>query len=221
MRSHSWILIFFATGFLAGVGCSNGKLTRPEAKSKLDKWYETNFSTFSSDNIDFLLVAGTVSDNCFSPYLLRPVSDEDDYKLFTRLGLVTIQPEHALIATVSLTEAAKKASSSGPYGHHVKKNCDSSQYTLPLTMFAGTDVTGIQQEGTNAKVEYRACQKLTPLGKTVRDLHLSDQGIRFDSVTGLYEMLEIVGKQDSFCKYKNTHFAKYDDGWRMDQEPRQ
>jgi hypothetical protein len=215
MKLSALIAILVSIELLAGVGCSNGKLTRTEAKKKLDKWYEVNPLPFG--NVEILLVGGTVSDYCNSPYPpSRPVSEQEDYKLFTRLGLVTIQPEHASVATVSLTEAAKKDAISGPYGHTVKKNCDTWQYSIPLTEFSENDVTGIQQESTNAKVEYHSCRKLTRLGKAVRDLHLSDREATLSLIIGLEKMLGKVANRDSYCEYESAHFAKFDDGWRVE-----
>ena len=71
-------------------------------------------------DVEILLVSGTVSDYCHSDYPpYRLVSDAGDYKLYTRLKLVTIQPEHAPVVTVSLREEAKKSAKSGPCGHTV------------------------------------------------------------------------------------------------------
>jgi hypothetical protein len=215
MKLSALIVILVVTELLAGAGCSNGKLTRTEAKEKLDKWQEVNQSAFG--NVDILLVVGTVSDYCNSAYPpFRPVSEEDDYKLYTRLGLVTIHPEHAPVAAVSLTEAAKKAPIGEPYGHTVKKNCDTWQYSIPLTEFSENKVTGVQQEGTNAKVEYQACHKLTAIGKAVRDLHLSDREMTLSLITGLEDMTRRAANRDSYCEYETARFAKYDDGWRLE-----
>jgi hypothetical protein len=89
-------------------------------------------------------------------------------------GFVSIQPQHSPIANVNITDAGRKAATDGPYAHNVKNNCDSSQYTFRLTTLDKIEVTGIRQEGTTAKVEYRVCRTLTPVGKAVRDLHPSE-----------------------------------------------
>jgi len=202
---------------LIGVGCSNGKLGRREAKRKLDAYYIANPLPFG--DVEILFRTGTVSDYCFMDHVfspLRPVSDERDYKLLTRLGLVTVEPEHATTAKVTLTEAGIKAATSGPYGHKVKTNCDSSQYGMLLTTFDKTEVTGIQQEGTNAKVQHLLCRKLTPLGKSVRDLRLSEEEVRLSPILGLDRLLANLGDRDWYCKIEDAHFAKYDDGWRVE-----
>jgi hypothetical protein len=151
-----------------------------------------------------------VSGYCYDIYTpnYNPTSNLD-YKVLVKLGMVTITPV-SKAWQVEFTEAGKRAVQGEPYAHTQKTNCDSWQSNLPVAVFDGIEVTGIQQEGIHAKADIAIKWKLTPLGLAIKTLPEDDQRVGVGE-----EFLQMPNGEGEFSQNDVAKFEKYDDGWRL------
>jgi len=158
-----------------------------------------------------LIRTGLVSGYCYDIYTVNynPTSSLD-YKALVKLGMVTAKAVDNGWQ-VEFTEAGKRAVQMGPYAHTQKTNCDSWQSSLPVAIFDGIEVTGIQQEEIRAKADFALKWKLTPLGLAIKTLPEGD-----DEDMGLgNEFAQMPKGGGEFLQNDVATFDKYDDGWRL------
>ena len=186
------------------IGCSNN-LSRTEAQRLINKAIEQIPAPK-----ELLINTGLVSGYCTSTGASYNPTNRLDYKTLVKLGMVTIMPV-ANAWQVEFTDAGKRAVQGEPYAHAQKTNCDSWQSNLPVAIFDGIEVTGIQQEGIHAKADIAVKWKLTPLGLTLKTIPEGD-----DIEMGLGREFSHMPKgKGEFSENEGAAFEKYDDGWRL------
>jgi hypothetical protein len=204
LRPLALVVIILLTASLL-IGCSNN-LGRGEAQRAINKAVKTVPRPKT-----LLIRTGLVSGYCYDIYTTNynPTSSLD-YKALVKLGMVTITPI-ANAWQVEFTEAGKRAVDGEPYAHTQKTNCDSWQSSLPVAVFDGIEVTGIQQEGVHAKADIAIKWKLTRLGLALKTIPEGD-----DAEMGLGREFSLMPKgKGEFSQNDVAKFEKYDDGWRL------
>jgi hypothetical protein len=198
-----FVVILLTAGLL--IGCSNN-LGRGEAQRAINKAVK-----IAPPPKALLIRTGLVSGYCYDIYTAdyNPTSSLD-YKALVKLGMVTITPV-ANAWQVDFTEAGKRVVDGELYAHTQKTNCDSWQSSLPVALFDGIEVTGIQQEGIHAKADIAIKWKLTPLGLALKTLPEGD-----DAEMGVGREFSHMPKGErEFSQNDVAAFEKYDDGWRL------
>lgn len=197
------VVILLTAGLL--IDCSNN-LGRGEAQRAINKAVK-----IVPQPKELLINTGLVSGSCNDSYLTNyNPTNTPDYKALVKLGMVTITPV-ANAWQVEFTEAGKRAVQGEPYAHTQKTNCDEWQSNLPVAVFDGIEVTGIQQEGIHAKADIAIKWKLTPLGLALKTLPEGN-----DVELGLGHEFSYMPKgEKEFSQNDVAAFEKYDDGWRL------
>ncbi len=187
------------------IGCSSN-LGRREAQTAINKAVKVVPRPKT-----LLIGTGLVSGYCYDIYTAsyNPTSSPD-YKALVKLRMITITPV-SNAWQVEFTEAGKRVVEGKSYAHTQKTNCDSWQSSLPVAVFDGIEVTGIQQEGIHAKADVAVKWKLTPLGIALKTVPEGD-----DPEMGLGREFSHMPKgEKEFSQNDVAKFEKYDDGWRL------
>jgi hypothetical protein len=209
-------VVFLLTSVLLLVGCSN-QLTRDDAKTKITK--ETKlFESLTEKHL--LTEIGHIEAPCYRVESYDPVEGDKQLRLLSQLGMLSIQSSGKHKWDVALTEEGKKSIKGEPYAHTTNKACDYSSVDFPTAEIDRVEITGIQQEGTHAKVEATLVWKPTQLGMKLKQLREQHHSSEMDTVPILenYSFTSMPKDAVEFSDYEKFGFDRYDDGWRLKQK---
>ena len=157
-----------------------------------------------------LINTGLLSGGCLDIYSenYNP-TDRPDYRALAKLGMLTVTPV-VRAWQVDFTDAGKRAVEGKAYAHTEKPNCDEWQSSLPVAVFDGVEVTGIQQEGIHARADFAIKWKLTPLGLALKTIPEGNEEMGLGP-----EFLRLPKGEGEFSENYVGQFERYDDGWRL------
>jgi hypothetical protein len=196
IRKKRLAVIIGMTGLL--VSC--GHLSRSNATHQIEEKQK------DVEEHAFLWV-GTVSHNCddkkdedlipgaHSSYP-DPVQSDKVYAVLSATGYITIRPIKEHVWNVELTNRGKEVAGRGIFPTKTI-DCDAWEVPITLEKFDSANVSGIVEDGADAKVEVDLRYVLTPVA-----LAIMKQDPTFSTSLGS-------------LGHKTFNFVKYDDGWRI------
>jgi len=224
--------LLLVCGALILTACG-GHLTRTMAKAQLDELAKQAQRQDLGAPHSILASIGTVA-NCepisySSTY--DPVESSDSTAVLSATGYMTVRPIKAHVWDVELTEIGNQSVAGEKYGHDQKGECNQWQVTIPLANYDHLDITGIVEEGVQARVDASFTFIITPVGMAARKVATPlEFGIlkkmfgesfakRFqdDYVKRLLgeDLVRTEPDKDRYIKKATFKFDKYDDGWKV------
>jgi hypothetical protein len=181
---------------------SCGHLSRPNAAAQITKKTSPN---------NVYPWVGTISHTCDDTLYGKlglelglgatpdPVQHDHIYDALSSTGYITIQPIKEHVSKVDLTALGKTVAGT-PFSETHATDCDASKVHITLATLKSVDITGIVEDGINAKVNAYLWYDLTPVAL---------------AITKQYPNFYKWEFSDSYSERGVFDFVKYDDGWRI------